>query len=38
MPLLSLPLAVTHRPLPWGDTTIFDVVHQPRTYNVYKFE
>jgi hypothetical protein len=21
-----------------GDTTVFDVVHQPRTYNVYRFE
>ena len=21
-----------------GDTTVFDVIHQPRTYNVYRFE
>jgi hypothetical protein len=21
-----------------GDTTVFGVIHQPRTYNVYRFE
>ena len=21
-----------------GDTTVFEVLHQPRTYNVYRFE
>jgi len=29
------------RPLPGyvnGDTTVFEVLHQPRTYNAYRFE